>query len=322
MVRWGILGTGGIVSGGFLPALKLVDDGQPLCVGSRDQNRAEQLAAQHGISRAYASYHEVLDDEEVDAVYIGLPNHLHFDWIMKALQIGKKVILCEKPLTLTAHEARQVAQAQERYGALVWQAFAFTYHPQWHRVLELMAEQAIGDIVAIEGTFTTHLNRPNDIRWQKELGGGALYDVGCYPVHLAGRLLKEVPVQAAGLTRLRSGVDEGVAGVLQYPSGAQLILRISLDRPYNTFTRIVGTEGEIRLTNAYHPRSRDFLEWLRADQVVREYWGNDRPIFTFMLDHIHQVVAGRTMSRELVADTAVATAEALDLIRTRLATSG
>ena len=242
LVEWAILGTGGIVRSGFLPALAQAAGGHVAVIASRDAARAAEMARHYGIARAYGDYRAVLADDRIDAVYIALPNALHLPWVLACVAAGKAV-LCEKPLTLQAVETEQIGESSRAQRVPVWTAYAFRFHLQWRRVREAVQGGQIGRVQTIYGTFTTRLQRQDDIRWQGVLGGGALWDLGCYPVHLASGLLAEAPVQAVAQARWRGDVDQATSAILRYPSGAELIMHVAFDRSFDAFTRIVGDAG-------------------------------------------------------------------------------
>ena len=149
-------------------------------IASRDGGRAAAVAAQCGIGRSYAGYQALIDDPEINAIYNPLPNHLHVEWTVKALEAGKDV-LCEKPIALNAEEALALVTARDRTGRKVVEAFMVRSHPQWHRVRELARAGRIGTVRAMQSAFVFTVLDPRNVRNQAEIGGGALYDVGCYP---------------------------------------------------------------------------------------------------------------------------------------------
>jgi predicted dehydrogenase len=155
-----------------------------LAVASRDLERAQAYAAQNGIERTHGSYEALLADPEVDVVYISLPNNLHVEWSVRAAAAGKHV-LCEKPLALSVDDVDRVAEAARQHGVVIAEAFMYRHHPQTLKVIELINEGAIGSLRIVRGGFTFMLERPGDIRLRPELGGGSIWDVGCYPISYA-----------------------------------------------------------------------------------------------------------------------------------------
>ncbi|MCL6596911.1 MAG: Gfo/Idh/MocA family oxidoreductase [Firmicutes bacterium] len=322
-VRWGILGTARIARTALLPALREAGDGVAWTVGGRDGEAARAWAEANGVVRGAAGYEAVLEDREVDAVYIPLPNSLHAEWTVRALDAGKAV-LTEKPLTVSAAECERVLAAARAPGALLWEAFVFPFQPQMERLKALLAEGAIGEVREIHASFRFRLGEGDDIRLRPELGGGALNDVGCYPIHLACLLFGREPEGACAMARRApTGVDLATHGVLAFGDGRRLLFGCGMDGPYDTFARILGERGEIRLDNPYHPRP-DHALWVRTGDGP---WREERPTdhersFTPALRHIHAVLRGETAPAHLARHEAMATAQAMDAVRRAWAREG
>lgn len=312
-VGWGVLGTANIAARSFLPALR-ESGGRALVVGSRDPERAAAWARANEVARA-DSYAAVLADREVEAVYIALPNDQHAQWASEAVAAGK-VVLCEKPMTLDADQARELLAGVGR-DALLWESFVFPFHPQTALILELIEQGQIGRLTELISEFHFQVGQPGNIRLQAARGGGALSDVGCYPVRL-GRLLSGTePMAATGLAERSGGeVELDVAAVLDFPNQFRLILSAGLHRPSSTYTRIVGSEGELRVTNPFHPRPSDTVElWVGGERL--QNWAADAgTAFRHAVDHIHEVMAGTSAPAHLAGQDALPQARAVDLIRT------
>ncbi len=222
-VRWGIIGTANIARAVFLPGLRQAG-GDASAVAGRDAGRAAQFARDNGIGRSVQGYQNLIDDPAVDALYIPLPNSLHAEWTIRALEAGKPV-LCEKPLCGTLADTERVLAAARRTGTLLWEAFSFPFHAQFRRLKGLVADGAIGELMEIKSNFHFSLTRPENIRYSRDLQGGALLDVGCYPVRLAAELLGPAHESSWALAR-RGGhdVDVDTWAVLNYPAGRRLLL--------------------------------------------------------------------------------------------------
>jgi predicted dehydrogenase len=220
MVRWGVLGVAKIATTKVIPAMQRCKHAQVVAIGSRALGRAQEAASALGVERAYGSYEAVLADTGVDAVYIPLPNHLHVEWTLRALDAGKHV-LCEKPIGLTADEARPLIAARDRAGRLVQEAFMIRSHPQWHAAIAAVAGGALGDVTHVDGRFSYCNLDPTNIRNQVAAGGGGLLDIGCYLVHAARWVFASEPVNiSATLTRdPEMGVDSSGDFVLTFPHG-------------------------------------------------------------------------------------------------------
>ena len=181
MLRWGILSTAKIAREQLIPAIAGASNGTLAAIASRDGGRARDVAARYGIPAAHDSYEALLADEGVDAVYIPLPNDQHVPWAIRAAEAGKHVLV-EKPLGLTADAIAPLIEARDRAGVTVAEAFMVTHHPQWRRVRALLAEGAVGRLSRVQASFAFHNDDPDNTRNHVEQGGGALFDIGVYPV--------------------------------------------------------------------------------------------------------------------------------------------
>jgi predicted dehydrogenase len=319
-VRWGILGTANIARAQFLPGLRAAG-GVPAAVAGRDAARAEKFASENGVRRAVAGYESLLDDPGVDALYIPLPNALHAEWTIRALEAGKPT-LCEKPLCGTLADTERVLGAARRTGTLLWEAFVFPFHPQMRAIEELIADGAIGELMEIKSSFHFTVRNPANVRFSGELQGGALNDVGCYPVRLAQLLFGPGHQDAwARATMGGDGVDVDTWGVLGYPGGRRLLLSAGLKRSYDTFTSLEGTSGQIRITNPFHPGASDTYRVTPAGAEPRAFPATSgEPSFAQAIAHINAVISENAKPRMLAAETSLATARALnDLARSFLA---
>jgi predicted dehydrogenase len=319
-VRWGILGAAGIARRSFLPALREAGGGQAALVGGRDPARAARWAADQGVERAVAGYDAVVDAPDIDAVYVALPNSLHAEWTSRALLAGKAV-LCEKPLCADGAETQAVLATAASSGSWLWEAFVFPFGAQHHRLLELVGDGAIGEVGELQSTFHFTLADPGDIRMSAALGGGALADVGCYPVQLAHEIFSTaVPPRVVGVTTLEGSdeagfVDTAASGVVTYDDGRLLIsCGFRLDKV--TDAVLLGTAGRIHLTNPFHPGPSDTLTVIRPDRPPAvERPTIDRHSFTPALRHIHRVLRHGEPPRHLAVDTSLPTARVLDALR-------
>lgn len=310
-IRWGIIGTANIARGQFLPGLRAAG-GVAAAVAGRDLGRAQAWAEQHGVDRAVAGYQALIDDPDIDALYIPLPNSLHAEWTIKALRAGQPV-LCEKPLCGTLAEAEQVLAVAEETGTLLWEAFVFPFHAQFAAVQKLLADGAIGELLEIQSDFHFLVRNPANIRLARDLDGGALNDVGCYPVRIALELFGAGHTDAWA-TAVWGGhdVDVDTQGSLGFPGGRRLLLTCGMRRAYDTFTRLLGTAGQIQLTNPFHPGRGDSYTVLTDGEPPRTLdAGAAEPSFTGMIRHIQNVLRGGEAPRQLALDTSLASARAL-----------
>ncbi len=315
-VRWGILGAADIAREAFLPGLREAGGGRAVLVGVRDVRRGRAWAADNGVDDAVDGYEAVVESTEVDAVYVALPNSLHAPWTRRALEAGKAV-LCEKPLCVDAPETAGVLASSTSSGSLLWEAFVFPFGAQQRRLARLLAAGAIGEVGEIQSSFHFPLERPDDFRMSAALGGGALADVGCYPVRFAQEILGPPvgPVQAAGVATIEGEVETEAIGVVAY-GRARLVLSCGFRLAEGTSTTLLGTMGRIHLTNPFHPRPSDTITLVAAGaEPVVERPTVDTWSFASALGHIHAVQRGAEAPEHLAVDTSLPTAEVLDALR-------
>ena len=248
-MRWGILGPGRI-SRSFLTGLAGSSTEQAVAIGSRDRGRAEAVAAEFGVSRSYGSYEHLLADDTVQAVYIATPNGLHAPWSIAAAEAGKHV-LCEKPLGVSAAEAQSMVSAAREHGVWLMEAFMYRFHPRTLRLAELVAAGDIGAPTLVRASFGFAVTDAANVRLSAELAGGALRDVGCYPVN-AARMLAG-PVRGVRAMARWHDVDTTLAGLLDHASGALGLVSCSLAGGRHNVLQVVGTDGVIDVPAAFTP---------------------------------------------------------------------
>ena len=235
-------------------------------VAARDKARAEKFARKHGIGKVHDDYVSLLADPEIDAVYNPLPNSLHAEWTLRALDAGKHV-LCEKPFTSNAAEAERVHQAAEQSDRVVMEAFHYRYHPLAQRLRDLVASGELGAPRFIETWMCLPLPIPGDIRFRLELGGGATMDMGCYAIHLARTIAGEEPNVVSARAKLASeGVDRAMQAEVRFPSGAEGRINCSLfSWKFAKIAAVVKLEhGEIRAFNPVLPQFFHGLKWRKS----------------------------------------------------------
>ncbi len=257
-IQWGILSTANIGIKRVIPAILSGGRGTIAAIASRDASRAAGVAARFAIARSYGSYEALLDDPKIDAVYNPLPNHLHVEWTVKALDAGKHV-LCEKPLGVNAPQTQAIVAARDRSGKRVIEAFMVRHHPQWHRVRALARTGRIGAVRSIQSAFLFTMLDPNNVRNQAALGGGALYDVGCYPLVAARYVFGAEPTRVIALLQrdAEQSVDTLSSGLLEFPGGGQLVFSSAFRAAAYQRVTILGTEGRIDMPVPFTP-SKDF----------------------------------------------------------------
>ncbi len=258
VVRIGVLGAARITPPALIRPAKLVPETDVVAVAARDVDRARAFAEKHGIDRAHDSYEAVLADPDVDAVYIPLPNGLHGEWMIRAIEAGKHV-LCEKPFTANAAEAEEVAEAHRRAGGrtVVMEAFHYRYHPLVARMLGIVGSGEIGTVRRIETTMCIPLLRRGDIRWRLNLAGGSVMDVGCYTIHLLRTLGGAEPVAlSARAKRSSPGVDRWLRAHFRLPDGVEGTITCSMfaSRLLKLSARVTGDRGVLTVRNPYVPQ--------------------------------------------------------------------
>ena len=246
-VRWGVLGAAKIAVEKVIPAMQRSEWALVAAIASRDLGRAERAARSLGVPRAYGSYEELLADPSIEAVYNPLPNHLHVPWTVRAAEAGKHV-LCEKPISLNVAEARRLLEVSKRTGVRIQEAFMVRTHPQWLGALELIEQGRIGELRAIAGFFSYFNTDAENIRNQPAAGGGALMDIGCYPITISRLFFKEEPRKVAGLVERdpRLGIDRLTSAVLDFPSGHSIFTCGTQLIPYQRM-QFFGARGRIEV---------------------------------------------------------------------------
>jgi len=244
-LRWGIVSTADIGRTKVVPAIMRAARTRVVAVASRDTERANAYAKELSIPTVYGTYEELLADPNIDAVYIPLPNHLHAEWTMAAARAGKHV-LCEKPLAMNAAEAARMVAVAEQEGVILVEAFMYRLHPSWQKVRELVASGRIGRLSAVQSWFGYYNDNPANIRNIFEVGGGALYDVGCYCVNLSRMLFDSEPRRIVGsLVRdPEMGVDVLTSGILEFDQG-MATFTCSTRTEMDQRVHIYGTKGRI-----------------------------------------------------------------------------
>jgi D-xylose 1-dehydrogenase (NADP+, D-xylono-1,5-lactone-forming) len=264
--NWGLLSTAKI-NQAILAAAPHSTRGQLLGVASRDAERARAYAAEHGLARSYGSYEAMLADPDIHIIYNGLPNGLHAEWTIKALEAGKHV-LCEKPFAVTLAQVDAMHAAAQRAGRVVTEAFMYRHHPQTLKLKELVDDGAIGRVRLMRTAFSFDLRAaPGNVRWSRELVGGSIWDVGCYPISLA-RYLFGAPSAVHGWQVIgESGVDETFVGMLEFPGGEAAQFDSSFTFPFRSNAEIVGDRGSLYVERPYQPsRAEASLTLRRNDQ--------------------------------------------------------
>jgi len=252
-VKWGILSTAAIAQKRVLPAMLDCERAEVAAIASRSLEKAKAVASKFSIPKAYGSYEELFADPEVEAIYNPLPNHLHVEWSVRAASSGKHV-LCEKPLSRTVAEARRLLEARDYYHVKIGEAFMVRTHPQWLRTVELAHSGRIGKLHSAFGFFSYFNVDPADITNVAEYAGGALMDIGCYPIKTSRFVFGEEPLRVIGSVERDPSfkTDRLTSAILEYPAG-HCIFTASTQAVYYQKMQFVGTTGRIDVEVPFNP---------------------------------------------------------------------
>ncbi len=267
-VRWGILGTAKIAVAKVIPAMQRSDWCEIAAIASRDLSKAKAAAGELRIPNAYGSYEELLADKSIEAVYNPLPNNLHVAWTVKAAEAGKHV-LCEKPIALSATEARTLIEVRDRTGARIQEAFMVRTHPQWLETRRLIHSGRIGSLRSITGFFSYNNPDPTNIRNHLELGGGALMDIGCYPITISRFMYETEPGRVLSLIERdnATGTDTLTTAVLDFPNGHSTFTCSTRLAPYQRMI-FTGTEGRIEVLIPFNAPNDRPTQILLDDETI------------------------------------------------------
>jgi predicted dehydrogenase len=266
MLRWGILGTARI-NRRLVPVFRTSKRGHLTAIASRDLARATAQAREYGIPRAVQGYQALLDDPSIDAVYIPLPNTEHVPWTLAAIAAGKHV-LCEKPLALDPHDIDRIAVAAAAAKVVVEEGFMYRHEPQTSKIVSLVNDGAIGTIRAVVSGFTFALDATANIRLNAALGGGSLWDVGCYPVSYTQLFAAHEPKMVFGTAHwTESGVDDEFMGMLRFEQGLTANIYAGFRAEYRTWLEILGSSGAITVPNPFRPGALETIELERGGKI-------------------------------------------------------
>lgn len=295
-IRWGILSTAKIAREKVIPALQRGRHCEVVAIASRNKAQAQEIADRLHIPSVYGSYEELLNDANVDAIYIPLPNHLHVEWTVKAIQAGKHV-LCEKPIALSAAEALQLLKVSQQYPAIkVMEAFMYRFHPQWVLAKELVDEARIGQLKTVHSFFSYYNADPSNIRNQKHMGGGGMMDIGCYCVSLARYLFNSEPLRVMGHVTIDPVLltDTMASGILEFVNGTATFTCSTQLMPYQR-VQILGTEGRIEIEIPFNaPPAQITRLWLHTKNGSEEMTFEPVDQYTLQGDLFAQSILNNT----------------------------
>ena len=292
-LRWGLLGTAHI-NRRLIPAMRAARRSTLVAVASRDAQRAAAYAREWNIAATHVGYEQLLRDASIDAVYIPLPNALHVEWTLRALDAGKHV-LCEKPLALTPNEVDRIDAVSRDRHRVVAEAFMYRHEPLTARLIELVSSGGVGTVRMMSSGFTFLRSRDPDVRLDAALGGGSLFDVGCYPVSLMRLLATREPRDAFGWAATgATGVDEMFSGLLRFADGVVAHVHCSFRAPYRTWLEVIGSDAVVRVASPFKPGARDSIEIIRGEDVQRiEIEGSPLLFVRQIEDFVNAALDGR-----------------------------
>jgi predicted dehydrogenase len=266
VLNWGLLSTARI-NNALIPPLRASKRNHLLAVASRTQESADQYAREKKIPRAHGSYESLLADPEIDVIYNPLPNHLHAEWTIKAVEAGKHV-LCEKPLALNVEEVDAIQAAARRHGRVVMEAFMYRHHPQTLKVQDIVKSGSLGNLKLVRGSFSFLLSRDGDIRRDLAMGGGSIWDIGCYPISYARSVLGENPLEVFGWQVTGpTGIDETFVGQMRFAKDVLMQFDSSFAIPFHAFMEIVGSEGTLNVPKPFQPYENEKIYLTRGDKT-------------------------------------------------------
>lgn len=300
-LKWGLLSTARI-NRAIITPLRNSHRNELWGVASRNAERSNAYAHDQGIPNAYSSYEEMLGDPAIDVVYISLPNRLHVEWAIKAARAGKNV-LCEKPLALTPAEVDAVKAAAEENHVAVVEAFMYRHHPQTLLVQDLIQGGSIGDVRLYQGTFSFNLERPADVRWDPAMGGGSIWDIGCYPISYIRAALGQEPISVIGWQRNENHqVDTTFAGQMVFPGGTIAQFSSSFAAENHTSALFLGTKGSLRIESPFHPNSSHPLILTQGKEIKKIKTRQIDPYFC-EIENLADVVLDGKSPRVSLVDT-------------------
>jgi predicted dehydrogenase len=266
VLNWGLLSTARL-NRALIPPLRASKRNQLLAVGSRSQESADGYAHEWKIPRAHGSYEALLADPDIDVIYNPLPNHLHAAWTIKAVEAGKHV-LCEKPLALNVDEVDAMQEAARKHDRVVAEAFMYRHHPQTLKVQELVRSGSIGTLKLIRGSFSYILSREGDVRLDPAMGGGSIWDVGCYPISYARMVVGATPLEVFGWQVTGpTGIDETFVGQMRFENDILAQFDCSFIIPFHWFMEIIGSDGTLNIPNPFKPGVNEKIYLTRGDKT-------------------------------------------------------
>ncbi|GAB4503299.1 MAG: Gfo/Idh/MocA family oxidoreductase [Anaerolineales bacterium] len=301
-LHWGLLSTARI-NRSLIPALRGSRRNLLVAVASRSQETADAYAKEWGIPRALGSYEALIEDPDIQVIYNPLPNSLHAEWTIKALHAGKHV-LCEKPLALSVTEIDEMSAVAQASGCVLAEAFMYRHHPQTLKVQELISGGALGKLRLIRGSFTFTLTREGNYRSKKEMGGGSLWDVGCYPINYARTLVGAEPLEVFGWQVTGpGGCDETFVGQMRFPGDVLAQFDSGFRSPFRVEMEVVGAEATLRIPNPFKPGHRETLLLQRGNRLTKIRVGSRGALYAGEVEDLADAILLGRAPRISLADS-------------------
>ena len=266
ILNWGLLSTARI-NRALIPPLQISKRNHLLGVASRAQDVADAYAKEKNIERAYGTYEAMLADPDIDVIYNPLPNHLHAEWTIKAVEAGKHV-LCEKPIALNVDEVDAIKAAAKNHDRVVTEAFMYRHHPQTLKVQEIINNGSLGTLKLMRGSFSFFLSRADEVRLNPEWGGGSLLDVGCYPISYMRTVVGANPLEVFGWQVTgKTGIDDTFVGQMKFENDIHGQFDSSFVAPFHTSVEIVGSEATLSIPKPFKPNVNEPIFITRDDKT-------------------------------------------------------
>jgi xylose dehydrogenase (NAD/NADP) len=302
-LNWGILGTARIAEKAIIPALQSMKHTPVIAVASRDLTRAQEFAAPFEIPRAYGNYDDLLSDSNVQAVYIPLPNSEHAPWAIKAMQAGKHVLV-EKPFALNADQAQLMISTALENSVVLVEAFMYRYSDRYEKLHEIVRSGTIGKVRLVQAGFSFTLSNPDDIRLAPDLGGGALYDLGCYCINLERLLVGREPTSVQAICQMsKSAVDLQTVATLDFGDQVFGQFMVSFNADDSQFLRVVGSAGTLHIEDPFNPQGEGSSARLtvagKESKRINFRAEND---YKRMLDHFYNVAVSKDVPKYPLSD--------------------
>ncbi|MEW9672997.1 Gfo/Idh/MocA family protein [Ammoniphilus sp. 3BR4] len=294
VIRWGILGAAKCAKERLIPAILAAKNAELCAIASRGDEKARKFTQEFGIPRTYGRYEDLLQDPDIDAIYIPLPNHLHAEWTIRAAEAGKHV-LCEKPAAMNAQGVQAMVTACRNHGVVFMEAFAFRCHPQWHRLREILDSGYIGDVRNVQAHYSILVENQDNIRLNPLTGGGSLYDVGSYCINAIRFIMGDEPEEVRAISHFAPDkvVDLSTSAVLKFPGGRLAQFECSIESVHKQLVEITGTKGGIKVSWPFrHPS----LNIQKNDKEVKEVFEFQLDEYTAQVEHFGDcILSGQSL---------------------------